>query len=644
MANQGGREIIRRIVVWSAVAFVLAPASYEVAVAQEVCYQDDRGRIVTRRRPGYTEVECPGDGTATQPADVTGAAPPAGAAGAAAESGGDFYRSTNPVSPVPAVAERTKEEQAQCLDEGKCIDRFIVGAMPDRWRIVDSLDGYDTRWWDPYNRSFVKGDKPIGESEWFFNFSLISDTVFEYRQVPTPVGGSSTNNANQLDLFGGDEQFFFNQNIATEFTFLRGDTVFRPPDHEFRFIPVFNINYLKVDEVLAVNIDPQDGTDRIDGFVGIQAAFYDKHLWNVSDRFDFDSIRIGIQPYTQDFRGFLFQDNQLGVRLFGNRNNNIFLYNVSWFRRLEKDTNSGLNDITEIRDDDVFALNLYWQDLGVLGFTSEFSVLYNRNREGDSTPKFDQNGFIVRPASLGVERLRDYDVVYLGYSGDGHFGRFNLSTSLYYAMGETTPGSFRDEKTDISATFAAIEAGFDMDWFRTRVSFLYGSGDDNPYDDEANGFDAVFENPLFAGADTSYWIRQGIPLVGGGRVALSTRNGVLANLRSSKEQGQSNFTNPGIMLAGVGGDADILPQLRLSANFNYLKFDDTAVLEVLRQQADIDEEIGYDISFALTYRPTAIQNVVLRASYAALIPGKGLKDLYPDENFGYFFLNAVLTY
>ena len=33
---------------------------------------------------------------------------------------------------------------------------------------------------------------------------------------------------------------------------------------------------------------------------------------------------------------------------------------------------------------------------------------------------------------------RDYDVVYLGYNGDGHFRRFNLSLSGYAALGDET--------------------------------------------------------------------------------------------------------------------------------------------------------------------------------------------------------------
>ena len=97
--------------------------------------------------------------------------------------------------------------------------------------------------------------------------------------------------------------------------------------------------------------------------MGVQALFVDKHLRNVSDRYDFDSVRVGIQPFSSDFRGFLFQDSQFGVRLFGNRDNNRFQYNLAWFQRLEKDTNSGLNDVTQdLRDDHIFAANVYWQD------------------------------------------------------------------------------------------------------------------------------------------------------------------------------------------------------------------------------------------------------------------------------------------
>jgi hypothetical protein len=369
----------------------------------------------------------------------------------------------------------------------------------------------------------------------------------------------------------------------------------------------------------------------------------DKHLRNVSDRYDFDSFRIGIQPFNSDFRGFLFQDNQFGARLFGIRNNNIFQYNLAYFRRLEKDTNSELNDVGQpLRKDDVFAANLYWQDLPVKGFVSQATIIYNRNREDETY--FDRNDLIRRPASLGLERAHDYDVTYFGLNGDGHFGRTNVTASFYYALGEESPGTFVQKNVDISAAFAALEASWDFDWIRFRLSGLYGSGDDDPFDDKATGFDAILENPQFAGSDTSYLQRQGVPLVNGGIVTLSGRGGFLNSLRSSKIEGQSNFTNPGVLLYGVGVDMDLMPELRLTFNLNDMYFDDTAVLETQRNQGNIDKHFGYDVSASLTYRPGMIQNFVIRASYAQLIPAQGFDDLFPDENAGYFLLNAVFTY
>lgn len=591
--------------VFGAVALLVANTA-----AAEPCYQDSNGRIVTRRRPGLVEVPCP---PASTPSVDTPANAPAGT----------ISRITRPA----------------------LTDYMDAVPVPDRWRIVETL-GVQERWWDPYNRNVLKGDRPLdADGAWFFNLGLVSDTVFEHRAVPTPVGASTTRSPGAVDTFGGAAQDALVQNLAAEFAAYKGDTVFRPPDIEFRFTPVLNYNGVRLDEVGSLNADPRTGRTRHDYFLGIQAAFVDLHLRNVSEHYDFDSIRVGIQPFSADFRGFLFQDNQLGVRLFGTRSNNVFQYNLGWFRRLEKDTNSGLNDLLVLpRHDDVVVANLYWQDLPVAGFTSQATVIYNRNREGGQGDHYDDNGFIQRPSSLGREEARDYDVIYVGFSGDGHFGRLNLTTSVYYAAGRETSGTFVPGKTRISALFAALESSVDFDWMRLRVSGLYGSGDGDPLDDRATGFDAIFENPQFAGADSSYWIRQAVPLVGGGRVALSGRNGVLPSLRSSKEEGQSNFTNPGILLAGLGADLDLLPTLRLSANANTLYFDKTAVIEFVRNQGPIAKHIGYDLSAALTWRPWMSQNLVLRASYGTLLGGAGWKALYPDSFPYVLLLNAVLAY
>lgn len=516
--------------------------------------------------------------------------------------------------------------------------------VPDRWRIVDSL-GYEENLWDPYNNNNpLKGDKPVFGKEWFVNFSVISDTIVEPRNFPLPIGAATTNDPGDLDLIADGDQVLLNENLIVESVLYKGDTVFRPPDHEFRLTTAFNINHTDVDELGVLKANPEEGTTRTEGFIGIQAAFWDYHIRNVSDRYDFDSVRIGIQPFSSDFRGFLFQDNQFGIRLFGTRDNNIFQYNLAWFRRLEKETNSGLNDVTEsLRDDDVFIANLYWQDLPSLGFISQVTIIHNRNREADDF-YFDHNQFIARPSSLGFERGRDYDVSYLGLSGDGHFGRTNLSYSAYYAFGDASNGVFTNEETDISAYFLAAEVSRDFDWIRARASFLHSSGDDDPFDTDENGFDAIFENPQFAGGETTFFIRQNVPLIGGGRVALNGRNSIIPSLRSSKEHGQSNFTNPGITLIGVGADFDITPQTRLSLNLNQMWFDDTSSLELARNQNDIDKNIGQDLSAAMIWRPLATQNVVFRLSGALLNPGSGFKDLYGPGTAYSVLGNLILTY
>lgn len=518
--------------------------------------------------------------------------------------------------------------------------------VPDRWRIVSAL-GYPERLWDPYNgNNVLKGDRPAFGDDWFFAVSLISDSTFESRSIPTPVPAATSTTPRVLEVLGEPEQTAFTENLISEFVLYKGETVFKPPDWEFRFVPVVNFTRVSVEEPGALRVDPTRGTTRNDNFVAVQGLFVDKHLRNVSERYDFDSIRIGLQPITVDFRGFLFQDSPLGVRLFGTRDNNRWQYNLAWFRRIEKDTNSGLNDIgadNALRDDDVLLFNIYRQDFPFLGYTSQLAVVHNRNNE-DERELIDANGFKVRPSAIGLQPLRSYDVTYLGYNGDGHIGRWNLTLSAYYAIGKETPSKFAELAADISAGFAAAEVSRDFDWIRLRGTAIYGSGDDDPYDDKSTGFDAIFENPLIAGADTSFWIRQATPLIGGGRVTLSGQNGVLNSLRSSKTLGQSNFNNPGLLLLGVGADFDLTPKWRATLNANQLWFDNTAVLEAARNQGGIDKAIGTDVSASLTYRPFTSQNIVLRLAASALLPAKGYQSLYGDDMPYSVLVNLLLAY
>jgi hypothetical protein len=615
---------------WAMVMLAAVPSMTQA----ETCYRDESGRIVHRRQPGFKEVPCPtaappsAAGTPNTPGNISAAPAAPDIEGPESNSFPGGRRPPVRLSPLP-------RPQVQDFPPSETI--------PDRWQVVEQLPGYAERKLDPYNRNLLKADRPIS-GDWFFNLGLISDSAFQMRDIPAAVGGSSTRLAGENDVFGKPRQRVFAQNLATEFVLYKGDTVFMPPQFEFRATPVFNYNRLSASELGLVNVDPRRGTQRSDHFVGLEELFGEFRLNIASPRFDFDSVRIGIQPFNADFRGFLFQDNQLGVRLFGTRDNNRIQYNVGWFRMLEKDTNSGLNSVTEApRHNDIFVANVYRQDTPTPGFTSQLTVVYNRDREA-GVRRYDTNGFLVIPAALGLEQARNYDVVYLGYNGDGHFGRLNLTTSLYAALGKDERGTFVDRSTRIRAGFAAAELSRDFSWLRARLSLLYATGDEHPHGNTESGFDAIFENPQFAGADTSYWIGQAVPLIGGGGVSLSQSNSVLNSLRSSKDEGQSNFANPGTGLAGLGVDADVLPVLRLSANLNDLYFATTQVLEVARNQGGIERHLGEEASVAATWRPLDTQNIILRAAYAHLFPGAGYRQLFPRRSPSSVLFNVTFTY
>jgi len=532
--------------------------------------------------------------------------------------------------------------------------------VPDRWRLIETLganshwfDPYSgpvhSRWFDPYNQNVLKGDRPVfGTQNWFVALDGISDTVLEPRSVPTPVGSQTTQRSGSYDVFGRGDSIALSQTVITGISLFKGSTAFRPPDIEFRVSLAFNLNYATSAERSVLSVNPSAPPHRTDGFIGVQEAFVEYHLRDVSERYDFDSVRVGIQPFSADFRGFLFQDNQLGVRLFGDRDDNRWQYNLAFFDRLDKEANSGLNDLTvPIRRDYVALANLYRQDFPMPGLTSQITLIYNANREGGEI-RFDSNGFPVIPALIGNDRARNYDIVYLGYNADGRIGRFNLTASTYAAVGQDRNSIFTGRPAAIRAWFAAAEPSYDLSWVRIRLSGLYASGDRNPHDNVETGFDAILENPQFAGADTSFWIRQSIPFVGGGLVGVSGRNGLLADLRSSKDEGQSNFNNPGTVLLGAGADFDLTPELRVSGNANHLWFANTAVVEALRQQGSISTDLGWDLSLATIWRPRMTQNIVFRASVAAFVPGAGFGSLFPtagkDSAYYSILLNSILRF
>lgn len=529
--------------------------------------------------------------------------------------------------------------------------------MEDRWRIGfpswdrygkghPRLDDYpydEGNIWNPYKQNVLKGDYPIIGNHTFFNFTGTSLTNLEFRQVPTPTTPfESTPNPGQEEFFGNPDQFFYLQDFFLSFELFHGDAFFKQPDWKIRLTPVFNINYLDVEELAVVNPDVRRGTTRQRGDFSLNEWFVETKLADLGPDYDTLSVRGGSQLFISDFRGFIFSDINRSVRLFGTRLANRDQFNLIVFDQTEKETNSQLNTFDD-RNRNTIIANYYRQDFIWPGYTVELS--YHFNHDGDSF-FFDRNDFLNRPDPAGVFAPHEVNTHYIGCASNGHINRINVSHAFYWAFGHDSLNPIAGQPITIDAKMAAIELSYDRDWVRFRTSYFYSSGDDDATDHLGQGFDAIFDNPNFAGGPFSYWNRQSIRLFG---VALVDRLSLIPNLKSSKLHGQTNFVNPGLHLVNVGMDADITPRLKAISNVNFLWFDKTDSLEIFTFQDEIDNWIGVDMSLGFEYRPLHNNNIIIEGGISGLLPGEGFKDLYnplvgeTNALFG-SFVDVILQY
>jgi hypothetical protein len=510
--------------------------------------------------------------------------------------------------------------------------------IEDRWRIgFPEWDRYDLghprvfdypyqlgRWFDPYRQNVLKGDYPIIGQHTFFELTGESSTLFSGRMIPTAATSfEGTARPFTTDFFGRDGQFAFSDLTTVSLDLFQGDGAFKPVDWRLKVTPAFNVNTLSVQEVGVVSPNVLKGTVRDRSWFALQEWFGEYKIADLSEQYDFVSVRAGTQPFTSDFRGFIYSDVNRGVRLFGNADGNRTQYNLAYFRQLDKDTNSQLNTFND-RNQNVVIANVYRQDFLIPGYTSELSFHYN---DDGPTLKYDKNGFLVRPDPVGSFTPHRVQAAYFGWAGDGHIDRFNITHAFYWVVGHDNLNPLAGQAESINAQMAAIELSYDRDWTRFRVSGLYQSGDGKANNGHATGFDGILDNQNFGG-EFSFWRTFRIPLFG---VGLTNDQSNYADLRSSRIQGQSNFVNPGLWLGNVGVDFDITPRFRVVNNANVLFFDKTNVLETFLFQNNIQRFIGVDLSSGYEWRPRLNNNTILIGGISALIPGAGFGALYNNK-------------
>lgn len=533
--------------------------------------------------------------------------------------------------PFAAVAE--EQENAQPATR-RIVDEIPLPdfeTIPDRWQIEPPPYELNVRgrWWDPYNQNRLKGDFPILGNDIFLKLTALSKTNLEGRGAPTP-STPSAREPGSFGFFGNDDAIIFDQKFLGRISVFKGSTAFRPFDWEVNVAGVGNVNHLEVWENGAVSPDVRDGTDRTTTHASLQEASFEFHLADLSKRYDFISTKIGRQPFNSDFRSLIFADVNQGARLFGTAQGNRYQYNLIYFYLAEKDTNSELNTF-DLRDQQVAIANVYIQDFLFLGYQTQFSLHYNHDDGKESGFKYDNQGFLVRPDPVGAAEPHNLDVVYLGWTSEGHIGRLNISHAFYQALGRDTLNPIAGREVDINGQLAFLELSVDVDWMRYQGSVFFSSGDDDPRDNVARGFDSIFDFPKIMGGEFSYWNRQTVRIADRGGVALMQRNSIIPDLRSSKIQGQSNFVNPGILMLNVGATAEVTPKLRAIGNANYIRFVATEPLETLLKQPDIRKDVGVDVSLGIEYRPFLNNNIIVKTFGAVFQPVGGFKDIYQSD-------------
>ncbi len=622
----------------------VAPGAYEVTITAEG-FEEFRNLAIQLKAGDDFVLEAP-----LVFAPSTNSPPPPFAQSPGGVSNPPSSSTPAPSSAPPVVIQdgiKPEQQKTETPPEALPSSDQVFYPQPDRWLItMPDWDRYGTGGehpyvrgskWDPFNRNKWKGDFPIIGQQIFLNFTGISDTFLDFRRLPTP-SNISTARPGSSDFFGKGQQFFLDQLFLFSFDLFHGDTSFRPVDWRIRITPAVSLNYLNVQERGIVSADVTKGTTRFDAHIGLQEAFGELKIKDIGPNYDFVSVRAGIQGFNSDFRGFLFVEEQPGIRIFGNLDSNRWQYNVAYFNFLEKNTNSGLNSMA-LRDQQVIIANVFRQDFLFQGYTAQLSVHYDKD---DATIHYDDNGFLVRPSpigkvfSSGVIQPHSVHAAYIGWTGDGHIGPVNLTHAFYQVLGNDSFNAIAGRPVTINAQMAALEVSVDRDWFRLKGSLFYASGSANPSSGHARGFDSIDDFPEFAGGIFSLWNRESIRLTGSG-VALNSGNSLLPDLRSSKDEGQANFVNPGIFLANVGANFDITPKLRGFVNVDYLRFEHTETLEQILFQAPIRHSIGFDSSIGVRYRPPLTENIAITAGAATLIPGQGLKDIYSGKLMYTFF-------
>ena len=331
------------------------------------------------------------------------------------------------------------------------------------------------------------------------------------------------------------------------------------------------------------------------------------------------NIRAGIQDYKSDLIGSIYSDTDLGVRVTGTyKGIDWSLYGTN---RLENDLLSDFNQITSFRDQQVYIAHLQFN----IGKTIvKPSIHFNIDEEGDH-------------GRGRVGREEDVETFYVGFTTYGPIGPVNLLTGFYGVFGDQDNVSLVGAIPLRDQNVRAFVGYFDVSYpvlngkITPHTGVFYASGDNDPFDGDATGFDAISDHVDVWGSN-GFMIGDRVSLGALGGRTVMRHDSPYTSLRDT--DANSNFVNPGAVAVNIGLNTKPFDKLSLDTNFTQFWWRATdsleAIIAALGTPNNLGNTLGFELNMEANYKLTDKLNI--NASGTIYKTHQEMRKIYGDND------------
>ena len=190
---------------------------------------------------------------------------------------------------------------------------------------------------------------------------------------------------------------------------------------------------------------------------------------------------------------------------------------------------------------------------------------------------------------------------------------------------------------------AAVELSLDKDWLRIKGAAFIASGDGDPSDDKATRLRRDPRHPVVRRRPVQPVEPPG-PAPRADRHRHQVARQPAASLRTSKDEGQPNFVNPGVFILNGAADIELTPKLRGFLTTSYMRFLKTEQMEALLFQEKVRPNVGVEFGAGARYRPPLSDNIIIIGGHPDDETRAGLEGHLRAHGLFSIFLNARLQF